>query len=82
MISTIIRWLLGIYSLVLLVYVVIKLIRIPANKWTELLGSIVDPVLDVTRSLMARFVPALTKGGFDWSPVVLLVVLQILRILI
>ena len=82
MISFLIRTICSVYSLVVAADLIVKLIRIPSNKWTELLNSIVEPALEVTRKLMERVVPALKKGGFDWSPVVLIVLLQILRILI
>ena len=64
--------------LALVVYMVLYFLRVPANKWTELLHSIVDPALDLTRQLMRRYLPQLTGKGFDWSPVVLFVVLLVL----
>lgn len=66
---------LGIFSLILVVYFVIYLLQVPANKWTELLHSIVDPALNVTRQLMGKYLPGLTGKGMDWSPVVLFVAL-------
>ena len=53
-------------------------IRIPANKWTELLRSVVEPALGVTRKLMERFLPFLCGKGMDWSPVVLFVALHLI----
>ena len=73
------------YNLLVLAYLVLEFVRIPANKWTELLRSAVEPALQVTRKLMDRFLPQLRKPGFDWSPVVLfvanIVIRWILRIL-
>lgn len=74
-----IRMLLGLYSLLVLAYAVVMLIRIPSNKWTELLRSVVEPALEVTRKLMDRFLPMLTGKGIDWSPVVLIIALNVLR---
>lgn len=73
-----IRMILGLYSLVVLAYIVISFIRIPANKWTELLRSVVDPALDVTRKLMDRFLPFLQVKGIDLVPVVLFVALHVI----
>lgn len=73
-----IRMILGLYSLVVLAYIVISFIRIPANKWTELLRSVVDPALDVTRKLMDRFLPFLQVKGIDLAPVVLFVALHVI----
>jgi len=73
-----IRMILGLYSLVVLAYIVISFIRIPSNKWTELLRSVVDPALDVTRKLMDRFLPFLQVKGIDLAPVVLFVALHVI----
>ncbi|MBQ7850822.1 MAG: YggT family protein [Clostridia bacterium] len=74
-----IRMLLGIYSLLIIVYAVVTWIRVPSNRWTEMLRSIVEPALKVTRDLLKRFVPFLANTGIDWSPVVLVIVLNVLR---
>lgn len=68
---------LTIFSILLIVYYVLYLLRVPSNKWTELLRSVVDPVLGLTRQLMQKFLPALTGKGIDWSPVVLYVAIRL-----
>ena len=68
---------LTIFSILLIVYYVLYLLRVPSNKWTELLRSVVDPVLNLTRQLMQKFLPALTGKGIDWSPVVLYVAIRL-----
>lgn len=74
-----IRMLLNLYSLVVIAHVVVCWLRVPANKWTEMLRSVVEPALQVTRDLMKRFLPFLDGVGVDLSPVVLVIVLQLLR---
>lgn len=80
-----IRWilallsgLLSLYNVLVLIYIALEFVRIPANKWTELLRSLVEPALQVTRKLMDRFLPQLRKPGIDWSPVVLFVAIVII----
>lgn len=68
---------LSIFSLLLIVYYVLYLLQVPSNKWTELLHTIVDPVLNVTRELMRKYIPALTGKGIDWSPIVLFVAIRL-----
>ena len=68
---------LTIFSILLIVYYVLYLLRVPSNKWTELLRSVVDPVLNLTRQLMQKLLPALTGKGIDWSPVVLYVAIRL-----
>lgn len=77
-----VRFLLALYNLLVIAYVLITWVRIPANKWTELLRSLVEPALKVTRKAMKRFLPGLCKPGIDWSPAVLFVAIIVLRIVI
>lgn len=69
----------SIFTLLLIVHYVIYLLRVPSNRWTELLGSVVEPVLDVTRGLIARFLPQLSGKGIDWSPLVLIIALHLIK---
>lgn len=73
--------LLDVYKLLIIVYVVLNLLKVPANKWTELLRSVVEPALEVTRKLMARYLPA-SWQRIDWSPVALFVAISLLQLLI
>ncbi|MBQ2952962.1 MAG: YggT family protein [Clostridia bacterium] len=73
---------LSIFSLLLVVHYLLYLLRVPANKWTELLRSIVEPALNITRQLMQRFIPALTGKGIDWSPIVLYVVIRLVCVVL
>lgn len=78
----IVRALLWCYNLLLVVHVIFCWVNIPANKWTELLRSIVEPGLNITRKVMDRVMPKLRKPGIDWSPAVLFVAVIVIRILL
>lgn len=82
MLPGLVRFLLWLYNLLVVAYVILSWVRIPANKWTELLRSVVEPGLALTRKLMDRFLPSLRKPGIDWSPVVLFVAIIVLRMVI
>lgn len=82
MLLGLIRFLLWWYNLLVVVYVVLTWVRIPANKWTELLNSAVEPGLGIARKLMDRFLPSLRKPGIDWSPVVLFVLIVVIRMVL
>lgn len=73
------RMLLSLYSLIVIIHVVVCWLRVPANKWTEMLRSIVEPALQVTRNLMKRFLPFLNNVSIDLSPLVLVIALHLLR---
>lgn len=73
---------LNVYNVLVLLYIVLKMINIPANKWTELLNSVVEPGLQIARKLMDRFLPSLRKPGIDWSPVVLFVSIIVVNTLL
>lgn len=69
----------SIFTLLLIVHYVLYLLRVPSSRWTELLGAVVEPVLDVTRMLIGKFLPQLAGKGIDWSPFVLLIALHLLK---
>jgi len=73
-----IEGLLDVYKLLIIAYCVIGFLNISANKWTELLRSVVQPALEVTRKLMDRFLPFLQVKGIDLAPVVLFVALHVI----
>ena len=72
----------NLFCLLLVVHYALYLLKIPANKWTELLRMVVEPVLALTRQLMARFLPQLTGNGIDWSPIVLFVTLRLVCVVL
>ena len=69
--------LLSLYKLAVIAYVAISWLRLPANKWTELLRLLVEPVLTPIRRLLVRRLPS-NWQMLDWSPAALLLLLEIL----
>lgn len=68
---------LSLYRFAVIAYVVISWLRIPANQWTELLRRLVEPVLMPIRRILVRRLPS-NWQMLDWSPAVLLLLLEIL----
>lgn len=81
MITGLLNAVLSLYQLLLIAYVVISLLKIPANRWTELLRSVVEPVLGHVRRLVNKYLPERFQV-FDWSPVVLFLVIELVKILL
>ncbi len=78
MIFGLIKGLLDVYKLAIIAYVIISLMRIPANRWTELLRTAVEPLLIPIRRILAQNLPE--KWQFiDWSPVALFLLTCILQ---
>lgn len=72
---------LSLYRLCVIAYVALSWLRIPANKWTELLRRLVEPVLAPIRRLLVRRLPSQWQI-LDWSPVVLLLALEVIGSLV
>ena len=66
MITGLLRGLLDVYKLAIIAYFIIDLLHVPANKWTEMLRSIIEPVREPIRKLLARCLPAQWQIT-DWS---------------
>ena len=73
-----IHGLLNVYKLLVIAYVVISLMGISANKWTELLRSVVEPLLMPIRKLLAQYLPK-NWQFIDWSPVVLIILVSLVQ---
>jgi len=73
-----IHGLLNVYKLLVIAYVVISLMGISANKWTELLRSVVEPLLMPIRKLLAQYLPK-NWQVIDWSPVVLIILVSLVQ---
>ena len=71
-----INTLLDVYKLLVLVHFILMLVKVPANKWTTLLGSIVEPALAPVRVLVNQYLPK-NWQIIDWSPVALLIGISI-----
>lgn len=66
--------LLDLYSIVVLVAVVLSWIQLPPdNPLVRFTRAVVDPVLEPIRRLLPSF------GGFDLSPMILLLTISMLR---
>ena len=73
-----IHGLLNVYKLLVIAYCVISLMGISANKWTELLRSVVEPLLLTIRKLLAQYLPKAWQI-IDWSPVVLIILVSLVQ---
>lgn len=73
-----IEGLLDVYKLLIIVYCVINVLNISANKWTELLRSIMEPLLVPIRKLLAQYLPR-NWQILDWSPAVLFILVTIVQ---
>ena len=61
-----VKW---VFEVSLLLYVAISWLSIPANRWTELLRGLVEPVLTPIRAVLTEKLPVRFQI-LDWSPVV------------
>lgn len=77
----IIGFVLWIYALLVIAHFILTLIKLPANKWTTILASIVEPALKPVRVLVNRILPQKLQI-IDWSPVALLIVISIVQALL
>lgn len=66
------------YELALLIYVILSWIRPSANRWTELLRSVVEPPLRPIRSFVMRHIP-LRWQFLDWSVLVMWFLLDLAK---
>lgn len=78
MLLGLVRGLLDVYKLLIIAYCVLSFIKIPANKWTELLRSVIEPALLPIRKLLAQHLPR-SWQILDWSPAVLFILASILQ---
>ena len=73
-----IKGLLDVYKLLIVVYCVISLMHLAANRWTELLRSVIEPLLLPIRRLLARHLPKKWQI-IDWSPIVLILLVTVVQ---
>lgn len=81
LISGILGWALLLYELAVLIHFVLVLVKPASNKWIELLNSIVEPALKPIRKLLVEKLPAKYQN-FDWSHVVLFLLVALIRFLL
>lgn len=70
--------LLSLFELALFVYVVMSWLRPTANRWTELLRGIVEPVLTPVRRFLVAKLPSRWQL-MDWSPVAVWLLIAVAR---
>ncbi len=78
LIGWLINLVLSLYSALIVVYVILSLVRPTANRWTELLRSLVEPVLAPLRRLLQQYLPAQWQV-VDWSPLAALLLVRVLK---
>ena len=81
MILSLINLVLDVYKLLVLVHFILVLAKVPANKWTTLLSSIVEPALAPVRVLVNKYLPK-NWQICDWSPVALILVITLVQIIL
>lgn len=69
------------FQLALIVYVILAWLKPAANRWTELLKSVLEPILTPIRKILVQKLPSKYQN-FDWSPVVAFVIVAIIRIIL
>ncbi len=75
---SLISFVLRLYKLLVLVYLVLNLLKVPANKWISLLASVIEPVLNPIRKLLSQYLPK-DWQIIDWSPVALWLAITIIQ---
>lgn len=71
----------GLYNLLVLAYIVLQFVHVPANRWTELLNSLVEPALGIVRMVLKPILPE-DRKGFDWCAVALFVILILVGVVL
>jgi len=69
---------LKIYKLMLLAYFVIGLMKLPNNRWTNLIARFVEPVLPPVRRVLTEHLPR-NWQVCDWSPIAVFLVITIVQ---
>lgn len=69
------------FELALIVHALLSWLKPASNRWTELLESIVEPVLAPIRKILVQKLPSKYQV-FDWSPLVAVLIVAIIRALL
>ena len=69
------------FELALIVYVLLSWLKPAANRWTELLKSVVEPVLAPIRRVLVQKLPSKYQN-VDWSPVAAILIVALIRALL
>lgn len=76
-IFNVIHFVITVVSWLVLIYVVMTLI-VPQNKYTQMIGKYVEPVLAPLRAFLYRVFPKLREIGMDFSPLLFYLAIQVL----
>lgn len=68
--------LLELYKLLLLIYFVVALLRVPSNRWTTLLARVIEPVVNPVRTFLRTRLPARWQM-VDWSLVAVYLLISV-----
>lgn len=80
-ITGLLGWALMLYEVVVIIHFVLTLVKPASNKWVELLNCLVEPALRPIRRLLVEKLPARCQS-FDWSHVVLILLVALIRVLL
>lgn len=80
-ITWLVGWALVLYEVMVIVHFVLALVKPASNKWVELLNCLVEPALRPIRRLLVEKLPARYQS-FDWSHVVLILLVALIRVLL
>ena len=78
---SLVDFILSLFNLCLLIYVILSWVRPAANRFTELINRIVEPVLTPVRNFLRLHGPSSWSiSGVDFSPVVLWILIGLVRV--
>ena len=69
---------LKLYKLLLLAYFLINILKMPGNKWTNLIARFVEPVLPPVRRALSEYLPQKWQVC-DWSPIAVFLVITVVQ---
>lgn len=69
---------LKVYKLMLLAHFVIGLMKLPGNKWTNLLARAIEPVLPPVRRILNEYLPK-NWQVCDWSPIAVFLLITVVQ---
>ena len=76
LIFNILFWALRVAGWLMLIYCLLTWV-IPNNKYTQLLGKYMEPMLNPIRKLLNRLIPALGRLPLDFSPIAFWLLLRV-----
>ncbi len=80
-IFNIIYLVLDLYGLLLLVEFILTLVKVPSNRWTELLRNVTELTCSPARIFLNRVLPSKWQIA-DWSPIAVIIVIWIVKLIL